>query len=193
MKKPASLSPFRAALMADPILFTPVPVVRPTARGWSADVQVAFIAALSRCGIVTAAARSVGRTARSAYVLRAHRDGGEFSRAWDAALKLGQDDAHFAIIRECFEPQQVPIIRRGVVIGTRAMLNEKLAMAAVRNRFDNKARIKRMPPHEIWDSQTPAVPREKQPEVEVKAKPKPKSKPAVIPKRPLIGPRIRLL
>ena len=51
--------------------FTPVPLARTRASGWTAERQVAFIAALARTGVVRAAAASVGMSARSAYGLRA--------------------------------------------------------------------------------------------------------------------------
>ena len=50
-------------------------------------MQRAFVGKLSRCGVVAAAARSVGRSPSSAYQLRrrAGEDSG-FARAWDTAL-----------------------------------------------------------------------------------------------------------
>lgn len=51
---------------SDPLHFTPVTLQRRRANGWTSDVQHAFIANLARCGIVSAAAKSVGKSARSA-------------------------------------------------------------------------------------------------------------------------------
>src|SRR6185312_8061719 len=61
-------------MIQDPELllrFTPVPLARSRASGWTAQRQVAFIAALARTAVVKAAADSVGMSTRSAYQLRA--------------------------------------------------------------------------------------------------------------------------
>ncbi|WP_157073601.1 hypothetical protein [Sphingomonas soli] len=47
--------------------FTPHIPRRKYATGWTADRQVAFIAALARTGVVSHAARSVGMSPRSAH------------------------------------------------------------------------------------------------------------------------------
>ena len=70
--------------------FTPVPSARHRCDGWSADVQVRFISALSVMGSVGSACRAVGMGRVSAYRLR-ERDGAEsFSAAWDRAAAEGR-------------------------------------------------------------------------------------------------------
>ena len=54
-------TPDSSAAAHDPLFFTPVPSVYRGANRWTPEAQRAFIGALSRCGVVTAAARSVGR------------------------------------------------------------------------------------------------------------------------------------
>ena len=54
--------------------------------GWTPARQQDFVAALCRGFSVTAAARSVGMSARSAYNLRAHPAAAGFCAAWDAAV-----------------------------------------------------------------------------------------------------------
>ena len=60
-----------AADPANHIAFTPVPRQRKRRAGWSPERQRLFLFALSRCGSVARAARSVGMTPRSAYRLPA--------------------------------------------------------------------------------------------------------------------------
>jgi hypothetical protein len=137
----------------DLLLFTPHIPARVHARGWTAVRQRAFIAALSRTGVVRAAAASVGMSARSAYQLRQRADRSAhgmvdmplpadlvaylgpgyvytFSAAWDRALQLGlalQIDIARPI---ALEGERVPVIRRGRIIGWHNKMNLRLAIAA---------------------------------------------------------------
>lgn len=67
--------------------FTPVPCTRPD--GWSPKKQRDFIKHLSTGMGVTHAARNVGMTARSAYLLRARTGSEGITAAWHTALQLG--------------------------------------------------------------------------------------------------------
>lgn len=93
---PSPNAPAPDAELSDPDLsgtifdFTPVPMDRVRAGGWSPLAQRRFIRALSVMGSVGAAARAAGVGRRAAYRLRerALALGGEalgFVRAWDAA------------------------------------------------------------------------------------------------------------
>lgn len=105
---------------ADDLVFTPVPVA-PRRDGWTPDRQRGFIQALGRVGSVATAARSVGRTARSAYRLRARPDAAEFAVAWDCAVDRGADNMrdHFvdralngAIVPRFYAGRQVGVVHR---------------------------------------------------------------------------------
>ena len=56
--------------------------------GWTAERQLAFLAALTRTRSVTMAARAVGMSRESAYRLRGRPTGALFAAAWDGALKF---------------------------------------------------------------------------------------------------------
>ena len=56
------------------------------ADGWTAERQVAFLAALTSTRSVTAAARAAGMSRESAHRLRGRRDGALFAHLWDLAL-----------------------------------------------------------------------------------------------------------
>lgn len=114
----------------DLLHFTPVPHLR--VRGWTHDAQTAFIAALARCGVVAQAARSVGRSPRSAYYLRARPGAESFAAAWDWALDMGLDESRARAVAIAKEKQQRPIVRRGKVVGTRIETNHRLLFAALR-------------------------------------------------------------
>ena len=104
---------------ASPPLFTPVPLARTRHDGWTSDKQVAFVAALARLPSVTAAARSVGMGARSAYRLRARAGAESFAEAWDHALEMGVDRARDALVERAIAGVVVPVVRRGRIIGAR--------------------------------------------------------------------------
>ena len=67
--------------------YRPAPVPRRW-NGWTAERQRSFLAALAESGCISYAAEEAGITARSAYRLRAHRDGANFAIAWDQALRI---------------------------------------------------------------------------------------------------------
>lgn len=71
--------------MSEPIPFTPVPT-RKDVMGWTASKQHQFILELAATGSVTLAAEAVGMSPRSAYRLRHHPQGQQFSNAWVLAL-----------------------------------------------------------------------------------------------------------
>lgn len=72
------------------LAFTPVPLGRQRARGWSLPQQQRFIMALAAMGSVGQAARAVGMGRASAYRLRDRAGAESFARAWDHAITLGQ-------------------------------------------------------------------------------------------------------
>ncbi|PAX06672.1 hypothetical protein [Sphingomonas lenta] len=115
------------------LLFAPVPQARRRADGWSAEVQRAFIDALTRCGTVAAAARSVGRSARSAYQLRARAgDDSPFARAWDEAQRRGTDEALDAAMAGGMVARRTEVFHRGRHVGWRTTYDSRLAYAALR-------------------------------------------------------------
>jgi hypothetical protein len=70
--------------------FSPVPLERARANGWSPVAQRRFIHALSVMGSVGAAARAVGMGRVSAYRLREREGAESFGAAWDNAISLGR-------------------------------------------------------------------------------------------------------
>lgn len=119
----------------DLLHFAPVLLAR-RARGWTHDAQIAFIAALSRCGVVAQAARSVGCSPRSAYYLRARPGAESFAAAWDWALEMGLDESRARAVALGQERLERPIVRRGQIVGTRSEPNHRLLFAALRSHGD---------------------------------------------------------
>lgn len=134
--------------------FTPHIPRRRHANGWTADRQIAFIDALARTGVIAEAARSVGMSPRSAYSLRAtvrnrysnwadvpmtpERAASlgpgyvySFAAAWDKALSRGIEMQMEVAAPLAIEGEQVPIIRRGRIIGWQTRYNTRLTIAAL--------------------------------------------------------------
>ena len=111
--------------------FGPVPVAG-RRDGWTPDRQRGFVAALARCGLVGAAAKAVGMTARTAYRLR-DRPGAEgFAAAWDRAVGEGLDRARLDAFERAVAGEDVPVFRRGLQVGVRRRHNDRLLIAALR-------------------------------------------------------------
>lgn len=136
------------------LLFTPHVPARVQAGGWTAQRQIAFIAALARTGVVREAADSVGMSARSAYGLRtraactanrlvdvplppdqlaAFGPGWTFSfaHAWDLALRHGLGLQMEAALPAAIEKDSEPVVRRGRIVGWREKFNSRLALNAL--------------------------------------------------------------
>lgn len=114
--------------------FTPVPRARARRNGWSEDRQRAFIAALAKCGSVSAAARSVGMTRRSAYRLIDAPDAASFAAAWDEAVDLGVARLRLGSLERALKGDYVPIYRRGKLVQVEHRRNDRLAIALLSGR-----------------------------------------------------------
>jgi hypothetical protein len=78
--------------------FTPVPLERRRATGWTPERQRRFIAALAISGSIGTALRAVGMKKVSAYRLRARPGAESFAAAWDDALFQGRNRLYDVIM-----------------------------------------------------------------------------------------------
>jgi hypothetical protein len=113
--------------------FTPVSL-RARHDGWTHERQRRFIAALASTGCVTQAARAAQMSLEAAYTLRRHAKAAEFRRAWEEALDLGCELLEDHAMARAIEGVEQPVYHFGVVVGTRRVHNDKLAMFLLRNR-----------------------------------------------------------
>lgn len=118
----------------DPLVFTPVPARRHRRGGWTLDRQLRFILALSRCGSVSAAARSVGLSARSAYKLLEREGADSFAAAWDHAAEAGRDRLRGDAFDRAIHGVVEPMIRYGREVGVRTRFDDRLALAVLAGR-----------------------------------------------------------
>lgn len=111
--------------------FTPWRAKRETRNGWLPETQRGFIRELTRIGSVSAAARAVGKTPRSAYQLRAKAGAESFAVAWEIAMSEGQDHAQQVAIERALHGEMVPTFRRGKFTGYKVVHNTRLLIAAL--------------------------------------------------------------
>jgi hypothetical protein len=118
--------------LSDLLAFEPVASASNRHDGWTPEKQKRFIHELSRIGLVSAAARAVGMSPRSAYALlkRAPEVRG-FARAWDAALDAGEKRASSEAIDRALNGVDVPYFYGGLQRGSRRVYNDRLLVAAL--------------------------------------------------------------
>lgn len=115
----------------DPLAFTPVPTDRARHDGWTPDRQRRFIEALALMGVVARAAKAVGMSGQSAYMLRRRAGAEGFATAWDTALEMGRDRAFEIAVRRATIGIEVPYYYRGRLVGVRHRFDYRLALAAI--------------------------------------------------------------
>lgn len=117
----------------NPYRFDPVPSASRRHDGWTPDRQRSFIRELARIGVVSAAARAVGMSPKSAYALlkRAGPDSG-FARAWGRALDEGRARGIDTAIDRALNGVANPIFYGGRQIGERRHFNDRLLIAVLR-------------------------------------------------------------
>ena len=120
----------------DPLLsFTPVPHVAPRRNSITPDLQRQFIAALAATGIVSQAARAIGKSMEAIYRLR-QRPGAEgFRAAWDMALDRGVARLEAGALARAIAGEERMVVSSGKILGTETRHNEALVMFFLRNRL----------------------------------------------------------
>lgn len=123
----------------DPLLaFEPYLHKAPRSNSITPDLQREFVAHLAATGIVTSAARHIGRSMEALYKLR-HRPGAEgFARAWDRAVSLGVERLEDTALARAIEGAERAIVRGGEVVATERVHNEALVMFFLRTRLSER-------------------------------------------------------
>ncbi|MCL6682761.1 hypothetical protein [Sphingomonas alba] len=120
---------------AEPAIdFAAVPRRRQRRNGWTEKRQREFIAALAKCGSVSAAAKAIGMTARSAYRLLDAEGADDFARAWDDALDIGMERLRCDALERAISGAWVPVYRRGKLVKVEHRKSDRLAIAMLSGR-----------------------------------------------------------
>jgi hypothetical protein len=112
--------------------FSPWRAKRERVGGWCPATQRAFIAELTRTGCPAEAAKAVGRSKRSAYMLRDKPGAESFAAAWDTAKASAGDAAQAVAVSRALHGEIVPIYRKGQFWGFRVQHNDRMLMAALK-------------------------------------------------------------
>ncbi len=132
----------RVAFESDPLApdhpllaFEPYVHSRPRANSITPDLQRTFVSHLAATGVVTSAARKIGRSMEALYKLK-HKPGAEgFARAWDRAVQLGVERLEDTALARAIEGSERKLYRDGELVGTERFHNEALVMFFLRNRL----------------------------------------------------------
>jgi len=133
----------------DLLAFTPIPSASTRHDGWTPARQREFILQLARIGVVSAAAKAVGMSPKSAYALRKRAgEASEFAAAWRFGLSEGRVHALDTAIERAFEGEQIPVFYGGRQIGHRTRYNNRLLIASLRATRPGRSRAE--PPPGEW-------------------------------------------
>jgi len=111
-----------------------LPARRPRHDGWTVERQTAFLKALSECGCVTDAARSVGMSKQSANKLYNRPSAAAFRRAYDAALDCSLRLVEDGVWSRAVKGVARPIFYKGEQVGEYRHFDERLTMFLLRYR-----------------------------------------------------------
>lgn len=115
----------------------PPPVHVARGDGWNKYKMAEFLRQLAATHSVTAAARAVGMSRRSAYKLRTRLKGQPFDIAWESAFRHGYDNLAHAALELAIEGEEVPHYHQGKLVGTHRKHSGPLiaALLKMRNRM----------------------------------------------------------
>jgi hypothetical protein len=111
----------------------PVPYVRRGDR-WNKPKMAEFLRQLAATHSVTAAARAVGMSRRSAYKLRTRLKGQPFDIAWEAAFRHGCDELAHTALELALEGEVVRHYYQGELKGTYRKRNPQLIVQLLKMR-----------------------------------------------------------
>ena len=119
--------------------------------GWTPAKQELFLIYLEQIGIISAAAKAVGMSAKSAYALynrsqaEQHLPSSEaeepvpsFAEAWHNALDLGRENARDLAISRAINGEVRPVFYRGRQVGERIIFDNRLLKKALQLEMNRK-------------------------------------------------------
>ncbi len=138
----------------DPLLgFAPYLHAAPRANSITPERQRRFIATLAATGIVTQAARSIGKSMEALYKLRARPGAEGFAGAWDAALERGMQRLEDCALERALSGTPTPIVSGGKLLGTWNKPDNHLLRFLLQHRLPQRYGIHNLGPgHPVYES-----------------------------------------
>ncbi|MEL7197496.1 MAG: hypothetical protein AAGL10_04195 [Pseudomonadota bacterium] len=123
----------------DPLLaFEPYIHKQPRSNSITPDLQREFVSHLAATGVVTSAARKIGRSMEALYKLKQKPGAEGFKRAWDRAVQMGVERLEDTALARAIEGSERKVYRGGELVGVERFHNEALVMFFLRNRLADR-------------------------------------------------------
>ncbi|WP_199798874.1 hypothetical protein [Qipengyuania thermophila] len=138
----------------DPLLeFAPYLHPRPRLNSITPERQRAFVAHLAATGIVSQAARHIGKSMEALYKLRARPGAEGFAAAWDAALERGVQRLEDCALERALRGTPTPIVGPGGVVGWWDKPDNALLRFLLQHRLPERYGVQNLKPgHPVYDS-----------------------------------------
>lgn len=138
----------------DPLLgFAPYLHPQPRSNSITPDRQRRFIATLAATGIVSQAARSIGKSMEALYKLRARPGAQGFAAAWDEALERGMQRLEDCALERALKGTPTPIVSGGQLLGTWDKPDNALLRFMLQHRRSGRYGVQNIQPgHPLYES-----------------------------------------
>ncbi|WP_279350053.1 hypothetical protein [Erythrobacter litoralis] len=138
----------------DPLLaFDPYLHTAPRRNSITPNLQRRFVATLAATGIVTQAARSIGKSMEALYKLRARPGAEGFAGAWDAALERGVQRLEDCALERALKGTPTPIVSAGKLLGTWDKPDNTLLRFLLQHRLPARYGVQDVKPgHPLYES-----------------------------------------
>lgn len=130
--EPDAPTPPKLKTLANIGQFEPVPRKSFRSNGWTPARQRAFIERLAETASVRQAAEAVNMSRLSCYNLKNHPQGGDFAKAWAAALDVGVQHLKDIAFERAVEGRLDPVWQSGKLVGHKRVYSDALLMFLLR-------------------------------------------------------------
>ena len=137
----------------DPLLgFAPYLHTHPRSNSITPERQRRFVATLAATGIVTQAARSIGKSMEALYKLRAKPGAEGFAAAWDAALERGMQRLEDCALERALQGTPTPIVSGGAILGHWNKPDNHLLRFLLQHRLPQRYAARLVPGHPVYEA-----------------------------------------
>ncbi|WP_240504578.1 hypothetical protein [Tsuneonella mangrovi] len=138
----------------NPLLaFPPYRHAAPRRNSITPELQRRFVSTLAATGIVTQAAKSIGKSMEALYKLRARPGAEGFAAAWDAALERGVSRLEDCALERAIQGTPTPIVSGGELLGYWDKPDNNLLRFLLQHRLSERYGVQKLKPgHPVYES-----------------------------------------